>query len=141
MWGDFFDRYADAPPEIDRFERLWLSTLVLSVVITITMFDWSMGRVGRYGAALLTGTRFGGSYLMMLICTRRRSNLMRWFIAVPFNLLLIAYDTVRLPQMLERPPVAWFVGLRMLLVFAAIYMLFTPNARKWFAAPEAPRDE
>ena len=52
------------PPEIVWFERLWLTTLALSVFITITMFDWSMGRLGAWGAALLTGTRFGGTFVL-----------------------------------------------------------------------------
>ncbi len=136
--GTFFDKYEDAPPDIDRFERLWLGTLVLSVFVTITMFDWSMSRLGHYGAALLTGTRFGGTFLLMLLCTRRRSNFFRWIIAVPFNLTIVAYDAIRLPQMLERDPVIWIVVLRLILTFAATYMLFTPRSRAWFAAPAPP---
>ena len=140
LFGTYFDKYEDAPPEIDRFERLWLGTLVVSVFITITMFDWSMSRVGHTGAALLTATRFGGTFLVMLLCTRRRSNFFRWVIAVPFNLTIIAYDAVRLPQMLESDPVILFVVLRLGLMFAAIYMLFTPRSRAWFAAKSSPKD-
>ena len=114
---------------------------MVSVFITITMFDWSMSRVGVYGAALLTSARFGVSFLLMFLCTRRRSNFFRWVIAVPFNLTIIAYDAVRLPQMLERDPVILFVVLRMGLMFAAIYMLFTPRSRSWFAAKSSPKDE
>ena len=141
MFGTFFDEFADAPPDIDRFERLWLGTLALTVVITILMFDWSMSRVGAYGAALLTSTRFGGSFLLMLMCSRRRSNLARWVIAVPFQLTIICYDAIRLPQMLEREFVLIFVLLRLGLMFAAVYMLFTPNARAWFAAKSVPKYE
>lgn len=132
----FFDFDETPPRDIVRFERLWLGTLVLSVFVTIMMFDWSMGRLGRTGASLLTATRFGGTFLVMFLCTRRRSNLMRWVIAVPFTLAIIAYDIVRLPQMLERDPVIWFVALRLLLTFAAIYMLFTPSSRAWFAGAQ-----
>ena len=96
MLGTYFEEFEDAPPDIDRFERLWLGTLALTVFITIMMFDWSMGRVGAYGAALLTSARFGVSFLLMLFCTRRRSNLARWVIAVPFQLTIVAYDTIRL---------------------------------------------
>jgi hypothetical protein len=129
------------PPDIIWFERLWLTTLALSVIITITMFDWSTGRLGRNGAALLTTFRFGGSFLLMLMCTRWRSNLMRWVIAVPFNLVIIAYDIIRLPQMMERDPVILFVALRLVLTWAATWMLFTPRSRAWFAhrpPPEGP---
>ena len=141
MFRTFFEEYEDAPPEIDRFERLWLGTLALTVVITIMMFDWSMGRLGAYGAALLTSARFGVSFLLMLFCTRRRSNLARWVIAVPFQLTIIAYDTIRLPLMMEREYVLIFVLVRLGVMFAAVYMLFTPNARAWFAAKAAPQDE
>ena len=141
MFGTYFTKFEDAPPDIDRFERLWLGTLVVSVFITITMFDWSMSRVGHYGAALLTAARFGGTFLVMLLCTRRRSNFFRWVIAVPFNLTILAYDAVRLPQMLERDPVILFVLLRLVLMFAAIYMLFTPRSRAWFAAKPTQNDE
>jgi hypothetical protein len=141
LFRTFFEEYEDAPPEIDRFERLWLGTLALTVVITIMMFDWSMGRLGAYGAALLTSARFGVSFLLMLFCTRRRSNLARWVIAVPFQLTIIAYDTIRLPLMMEREYVLIFVLVRLGVMFAAVYMLFTPNARAWFAAKAAPQDE
>ena len=141
MFGTFFEEYDDAPPDIDWFERLWLGTLALTVIITIMMFDWSMGRVGPYGAALLTSARFGGSFLLMLFCTRRRSNLARWVIAIPFQLTILAYDAIRLPQMLEREYVIIFVLLRLGVMFAAVYMLFTRNSRAWFAARPAPVDE
>ena len=76
----------------------------------------------------------------MLLCSRRRSNFARWVIAIPFTLTIIAYDAVRLPQMLERDPVLWFVLLRLGLTFAAIYMLFTPRSRAWFAGRPPPED-
>lgn len=141
MFGTYFEEFDDAPPEIDWFERLWLGTLALTVFITIMMFDWSMGRVGPYGAALLTSARFGGSFLLMLFCSRRRSNLARWVIAVPFQLTIIGYDAIRLPQMLEREYVIIFVVARLGLMFAATWMLFRPRARAWFAAKPAPADE
>ena len=136
--ADFLEFDEPPPPEIFWFERLWLGTLVLSVFITIMMFDWSMGRLGPLGAALLTSARFAGSFLIMFLCTRRRSNLVRWIIAIPFNMTIVGYDLVRLPLMLEREPVLWFVLLRLGLTFAATYMLFTPRSRKWFAAGGAP---
>ena len=120
------------PPDIIWFEMLWMATLALSVVITITMFDWSMGRVGPFGAAMLTAARFAGSFLLMFLCTRRRSNFWRWVIAIPFNLTIVGYDFIRLPQMLERDPVVWFVALRLVLTFIATYLLFTPRSREWF---------
>src|SRR5690349_20289035 len=105
MFGSYFEEHDDAPPEIAWFEWLWLGTLALTAIVTIMMFDWSMSRVGPYGAGLLTSARFGGSFLLMILCTRRKSNFWRWVIAIPFSLTIVAYDAVRLPQMLERDPV------------------------------------
>ena len=68
----------------------------------------------------------------MFLCTRRRSNFWRWVIAIPFNLTIVGYDFIRLPQMLERDPVVWFVALRLVLTFIATYLLFTPRSREWF---------
>ena len=65
---------------------------------------------------------------------------MRWVIAIPFNLTIVGYDAIRLPQMLERDPVLLFVVLRLGLMFAATYMLFTPRSRAWFAGRPPPED-
>ena len=134
LLGTNFLEFDDLPPpDIIWFERMWLGTLALSVFVTIMMFDWSTSRFGPWVAALLTATRFGGSFLLMFLCTRRRSNLVRWVIAIPFNLTIVAYDLVRMPQILERNPALWFVVLRLALTFAATWMLFTPRSRTWFA--------
>jgi hypothetical protein len=137
---NFFAELDDAPPEIQWFEWLWLGTLALTAIITIMMFDWSASRIGPYGAAFMTATRFGGSFLLMLFCTRRKSNFVRWVIAIPFSLTIVAYDLIRLPLMLERNPVLLFVLLRQVLTFAAIYLLFMPRSRAWFAG-KPPVDE
>jgi hypothetical protein len=133
VFKNFLDEFDDAPPEIAWFEWLWLGTLALTALITNMMFDWSASRVGPYGAAFLTSVRFGGSFLLMVLCTRRKSNFARWVIAIPFSLTIVAYDLIRVPHMLERNPVLLFVLLRQVLMFAAIYLLFTPRSRAWFA--------
>jgi hypothetical protein len=140
MWSSFFEEQDDPPPEIEWFEWMWLGTLALTAIITTMMFDWSASRVGVYGAALLTSVRFGSSYLLMLFCSRRRSNFVRLVIAIPFSLTIVAYDLVRLPQMLERDPVLLFVVLRQALMFAAICLLFTPRSRAWFADLPLPEN-
>ena len=47
----------------------------------------------------------------------------------------------RLPEMLEREPVLIFVVARLILTFAATYMLFTPQSRAWFARTEPPPED
>jgi len=42
--------------------------------------------------------RFGGTFLLMFLCTRRRSNFMRWVIAIPFNLTILATTPYGCPR-------------------------------------------
>ncbi len=140
MFRTFFAESDDAPPEMAWFEWLWLGTLALTAVITSMMFDWSASRIGVAGAAVMTSVRFGGSFLLMLFCTRRKSNFVRWVIAIPFSLTIVLYDLIRLPEMLGRHPVLYFVVVRQVLTFAAIYLLFTPRSRAWFADRPFPEE-
>jgi hypothetical protein len=140
VFRNCFEELDDAPPEMVWFEWLWLGTLALTALITNMMFDWSASRVGPYSAALMTSLRFGGSFLLMLFCTRRKSNFARWVIALPLSLTIVVYDLIRLPEMLERNPVLLFVLLRQVLMFAAIYLLFTPRSRAWFARRPPPEE-
>ncbi len=138
MWFGSFQEREDAPWELARFERQWLGAIGASVVIGIWMFEYSVMVVGPYLAALGNIALFGTAYLLMLYCSRRRSNVARWLIAIPFNLLVLAYDILRLPEMVERFPLQYFALLRLGLMAAATYTLFTPYSRAWFAGRPPP---
>ena len=122
----------DTPSDIVWFERLCLGSIVLTVVVTVSMFDWSVGRVGPNLAVLFTICRFSMAFLLMLFCTRRRSNVARWLVVL-FTLSMLAYDIVRVPVMLDRNPVLVVVLLRLGLMIAAAGHLFTRQSRAWFA--------
>lgn len=135
--GSFQER-EDAPWEIARFERLWLAAIAVSVVISIWMFDLSVQIYGAYVAAVVNILHFGAAYVLMIFCSRRRSNVARWLLAVPFNLLIVVYDILRFADMIDRSPMQYFALLRLGLMAAATYMLFTRYSRAWFAGRPPP---
>ena len=55
MFGTYFQESYGAPPDIVRFEQLWLSTLALTAIITIMVFDCRWAESGptvlRYSPA------------------------------------------------------------------------------------------
>ncbi|MGE3919086.1 MAG: hypothetical protein AB7F78_25645 [Hyphomicrobiaceae bacterium] len=53
------------PPEINRFEWLWLSAMMISVVVAILMYDYSVDGEGAFLAALINIFLFGVAALLM----------------------------------------------------------------------------
>jgi len=137
MFRGYFERYDDAPLDIDWFERLWLAGLSLTVVITIMVLDWSLSSFGIFSIAFYISARFSGSFLLMLFCSRRRSNIARWLLAIPFQATIIAFDVIQWPEIEEQNYVAMLVVLRLGLMLAATCMLFTSRSPPWFATKHA----
>jgi hypothetical protein len=127
------------PPELNRFEWLWLSAMLVSVAVAILMYDFSMERVGSFLAALINIVLFGVAVLLMFLASRRRSNVAR-LLLIPFLLVIAFYDASHLGDMVSLIIAPYLAALRLALMAAAIYMLFTPQARAWYArrAPASP---
>jgi hypothetical protein len=127
----------DRPDEISRFVRLWLAALAASAVIAIWMVDYSIAAVGMGRTLLANFVLFGAAIVLLLAIARRRSNIARWLLAVPFNLLILFYDLSHLDEALERGVLVYVVVLRLGLMAVATWHLFTPPARAWFKDRQA----
>ena len=135
-----FEVQDGTPGDIDRFERLWLVGIAASVVIAIRMFDFSVMVVGPLRATLINVVLFGIAIVLMGYASRRRNGIARWLL-VPFALLIMFYDLARFTEMLDRGWLAYVAVGRIGLMVAAIYFLFTPRSRAWFAGTPLPPDE
>lgn len=133
-----FQEIEGTPPEIFTFERLWLFAMVVSVIIAIMMFDYSAMIVGVFLAGAINIILFAIAATLMIYTSRRQSNVARWLLAVPFNLLLLSYDLSHLIEEIHRFPAGYLAVLRLSLMAVATYMLFTTNARAWFTHRELP---
>lgn len=133
-----FEEIEGTPPEIFTFERLWLLAMVVSAVIAIMMFDYSTMIVGVFLATAINIVLFAMATVLMVRISRRQGNIARWLLAIPFNILILVYDLTHLIEEISRFPTGYLVVARLGLMAAATYMLFTPNARAWFAGEEPP---
>jgi hypothetical protein len=120
------------PNEISRFVRLWLAGLAVSAVIAIWMIDYSISVVGLWRALLVNFVLFGAAIVLLVAVARWRSNVARWLLTVPFNLVILLYDLSHLDEAMARGPLVFLVVLRLGLMIAATWHLFTPSARAWF---------
>jgi hypothetical protein len=131
MFEDLEDP-GDRPREINRFVRLWQAGLAVSAVIAIWMIDYSIAVVGTGRAIAANFVLFGVSIALLLLIARRRSNIARWLLAVPFNLFILFYDLSHLDVAMARGALAALVLLRLGLMAAATWHLFTAPSRAWF---------
>ena len=132
MLGSLLDM-GDRPAEISRFVQLWLGAMAASAIIAIAMLDYSVAAVGIWRAVIVNFVLFGVAVVLLLAIARGRSSIARWLLAAPFNLLILFYDVSHLDETAARAPLAYVVALRLGLMAAATWQLFTPAARRWFS--------
>jgi hypothetical protein len=131
MLGSLLDT-GDRPAEVSRFVQLWLGAMAASATVAIAMLDYSIGVVGVWRALVVNFVLFGAAVLLLLAIARWRSTVACWLLAVPFNLLMLLYDLSHLAEEMARAPLAYLAVLRLGLMAAATWQLFTPSARAWF---------
>ncbi len=139
MLGSLLDT-GDRPAEVSRFVQLWLGAMAASAVVAIAMLDYSISIVGIGRALIVNFVLFGTAIVLLLAIARWRSTIACWLLAVPFNLLILLYDLSHLDQEMARGPLVYLVvALRLGLMAAATWQLFTPSARAWFR--DGPAEE
>jgi hypothetical protein len=130
-----FERLRDPgyrPDEIGRFVWFWLAALAASAVIAVWMIDYSIAIVGVWRTVGVNFVLFGIAIVLLLLIARRRSNIARWLLAVPFNLLILVYDLSHLDEEMARGPLVIIAVLRLGSMAVATWQLFTPAAAEWF---------
>ena len=129
------------PQAIVNFERLFLASILLSVV-PLALIASEEGALAEMivgiGLMLL-------SVALVLLASRRRSNVARWVLAIltAIGLAATGYEIGRVLGANEAlSGVALIDLIAVALQTAAVAMLFMPGAREWFARrEETPVDE
>lgn len=125
------------PRDIRRFEQLWIVAIALSAVIAFAMYGYSAMVVGHLRAVLVNIVLFAVAVLLMGLVSRRGNGIARWLL-IPFALLILFYDVAHFAGMLEQGWTGYLAVGRITLMVAAIYFLFTPRSRAWFAGTPLP---
>ena len=117
----------EKPNHIKYFERAWLISLAIGVVIS-ALSSQGMGIT----AALMQTIVFVILLINILLISRKRSNIAKWVLIVMFVLGLPMY--VPLLSILLS---AGFVGvlslLQLTVQLVGFYFLFTHQSRQWFS--------
>ena len=117
----------EKPNHIKYFERAWLISLAIGVVIS-ALSSQGMGIT----AALMQTIVFVILLINILLISRKRSNIAKWVLIVMFFLGLPMY--VPLLSILLS---AGFVGvlslLQLTVQLVGVYFLFTHQSRQWFS--------
>jgi hypothetical protein len=138
-----FERLRDPghrPDEIGRFVWFWLAALAASAVVAISMLDYSISIVGIWRSVVVNFVLFGIAIVLLLLIARRRSNIARWLLAVPFNLLILMYDLSHIDEEMARGAVALIAVARLGCMAIATWQLFTPAAAEWFSGRRAEEE-
>lgn len=132
MRGLFVTR-PDTPLAILRFESLFLASIVAGLLVAILMYpEVTKAWGGHYEAVAVTGVLFGGSWILMLLTSRLRSNLARWLLVIGSIMAIVPY-LAHVALLLEDQWAAYLSFVQAGLQFAALCCLFMPDSRAWFA--------
>ena len=131
------------PKAIITFERLFLLSIVLSTIQLAIDAGARIGRVGPITELVVEAAGIMLSVLLVLLASRRRSNIARWLLVAftAIGLFATGADVSRTLRAGEGFDVALLVNLiGIALQTAAVALLFRPEARAWFARrePAAP---
>lgn len=96
--------------------------------------------VGVVAASLINVLLFSIAAELMFLISRRHSNVARWLLVIPFNLLILFYDIGHLGLMEDTcgSIALYLVPFRLGFMACATWALFTPCARAWFAGRPDP---
>lgn len=130
------------PKSITRFEQLYLLSLVIGLGLTILSWDASvaMTRQAGGGPGLLVavqGLTFAILLTLVLLISRRASVIAKWVLILLF-LGGLAIMFVRPALTFGDGPVLAAQIVQIAIQLAALYFLFTPEARIWFGGTSRP---
>lgn len=129
------------PRSIVRFEQLYLLTLAMGLGLTIFSWDASVATIRQAGGgpgllAAIQGVTLAILLGLVLLVSRAASVLAKW--------ALILLFLAGLAIMLIRPGLTFGAGpilavqiAQILIQLAALYLLFTAEARAWFGGERA----
>jgi hypothetical protein len=124
------------PTSILYFERLSLLSIFAGIAFAIV--SWQDGivadRVAGFGPAfmpLLQGAGLAFLLLLIFLISRKASIVAKWVLAALFVLGAV-YIAPQLPAELGKGLIGLLLLTQLAIQVAAVYFLFTPEARDWF---------
>jgi hypothetical protein len=124
------------PTSILYFERLSLLSIFAGIAFAVAAWQDGIAadRVAGFGPAfmpLLQGAGLAFLLLLIFLISRRASVVAKWVLSALFVLGAV-YIAPQLPEELGRGLIGLLLVTQLAIQIAALYFLFTPEARAWF---------
>lgn len=120
------------PASIKLFERLYLFTLAIGVVLAVMQFGQLTEMLSVDFVLMIQVFTFGLLLALVLLVSRKRSRVAKWILLAMFGIGTVIYLT-QLPMTLDTgfPGVA--SAIQTLLQLVALCSLFTRESRDWLS--------
>ena len=129
------------PRSIARFELLYLLSILIGVGLTVYSWDASVAVLRQAGGGpglliAIQAVTYSVVLALVLLISRRASIVAKWVLVLLF-LAGVAVMFLRPALTLAEGPILAVQGAQTLIQLAALYLLFTPEARRWFQGERA----
>ncbi len=119
------------PKHIKFFEWAWLGSLVIGIIISGLTYSATVEPGMEVYAAFIQFVVIGLILLLVLLTSRKRSNIAKWVLVVLFGLGVVAYIP-ELALLFDLGFAGVLSSLQLLAQSVGIYFLFTQESRDWF---------
>ena len=120
------------PKSVERFELLFFVSLCLGVVILALTLEQLFDEVPGWFAFAMLVAEFPLWLGLMLLVSRKGSNIARWVLGVFFVLGSIIFIPIMAKTLEHNSVAAVLASVQIALQGAAIYFVFRPDAKPWF---------
>lgn len=120
------------PKSIERFEALFLVSLGIGIVTSALNWDFLSQSAGvGFTLAVQAGTLLIMLTLVLLV-SRRRSNISRWILMILFVIGSIAFIPGTAELFAQSPITAILAAIQIAMQVTAFYFAFRPDSKPWF---------
>lgn len=122
----------DMPKHIGLFEKLSLGSLLIGVVVATATYKQMSLVADPFFIALIQIIVLGSTLLLILLISRKRSKVAKWILVMLWALGLVRYIP-QLANFLDQGYVGILSICQLVMQAVGIYLLFTPESKKWFS--------
>ena len=119
------------PKHIKYFEWTWLGSLALGIIVSALSYSEMVPAGTEIFAGFIQIFVFGVTLLLILLISRKRSNIAKWIVVVFFGLGIVVYIP-QLASLFNMGFVGVLSSLQALAQCVGLYFLFTQESRDWF---------
>jgi len=120
------------PASIERFEALYFTSLAIGVLSAAVSWQTSVSIASPAFVITVQIATFAILLSLILLISRRRSDIARWMLAILFVLGAIVYIPAAGSILDSSPVLVVLSAFQLIFQAIALYYVFSPAARVWF---------